>query len=190
MNSNNLMYITEETKDYILNFYKPARKTAKTLLRLANDEEIGHHFETFVEKNGTKVLESIDIINNTEVISRNPNPLSDGSFNDFIMPKSLFFEHYGEDQYNKLTTEFQPMSKIITANVIEITPELKNKLRDYVQDGFITFKAIFDLVMKVDIGDILVVNLDKNIFEYGIDRMQFDNTYEYLNVTNKKKMKM
>lgn len=177
----NLIALTPELISFVAQYQRPARKQTQALLRLPTVDEVGLTLNTWVEKNGEKVLETTATIGFWGVIAKNPQPLSDGSFNEFIFPKDIFMEHYGEEQYAKLTTEFQPMSKKISCVVVLITPVLKNMLKDFVtSDNKITFMATFNLEMKVDVGDYFVINSILNCMDYGIDGEQFNNTYQFL----------
>jgi hypothetical protein len=95
------------------------RKSAKTLLRLPENDEIGMPLITLVKNTfGEIQVESVGKIQEDSVIARNPEPIGDEIFNEWVIPTETVKKNYGDIQ---LTEEFQPFQKIATVRAIPLS---------------------------------------------------------------------
>lgn len=145
-------------------------KKAETLVRYPTEEEIGSVIDTFVEKDGIIKKESNSYVEDTSVIARNPEALSNGEFNEWAMPLETFEKNYGTIP----TTEFKAYKKIITNNVIVI---------DYKVLKILNSKDKKTAKLAVNWGNgFMLVQEGDFLFDtgYAVDKREFNNTYEII----------
>ena len=146
------------------------RKKGITLARLPTPDEIGANFDTFTEKDSVISKETGNVLKDDSVIGRNPTPLSDGSFNEWVIPKATFLTNYGK--LPESTQEYSPFVKIIGNRVIVIDEAVLNILKS--DDG----KSATLGISWDENG--MVVSLGDYLFDagYGVNKREYDNTYE------------
>ena len=144
------------------------RKDVATLARLPSEDEIGTEMETWVEKDGEIKLESTKVIGAGDVITRNPEPLSDGRYNEWPQGADTFSENYGTTP----DAEFKPYKKVVGNKVIVIDDDVLDILGRTEGNSAYLGVSWGDGKMVVSKGDFL---FDAG---YGVNEREFENTYE------------
>jgi hypothetical protein len=99
------------------------RKKDKTLLRLPSTQEVGTTLVTYVQGDEGVRFESETKIKSSDVIARNPDPLSNGAFNEWPIPYRTVIDTYG-DIFSELGFQFYPFQKQASISAIEMTEEM------------------------------------------------------------------
>ncbi len=155
--------------DLLENDFMEIRKKAITLGRLPKDEEIGKEFPTYVsDDNGGAKLETSNIVSDDVVIARNPNPICENTYNEWLVPKETWEKNYGVEA----TDKFKEYQKQGTIKAIPITSEVLKELGSI--DGVTAKIAVSwnDEGMDVYKGGVLT---DQG---YGIAPQELSDTYE------------
>lgn len=145
-------------------------KKAKTLGRLPTENEVGSDFPTYVaDGKGGYIVETRNLVTGDVVIASKEEPIVEGIFNQWLVPKTKWVETYGE---LPVSTDFESFKRIKTIKAIKIDEEMLKLMGS--EDGLTaTIKVGWsDDGMKV-YKDGYLAN-----YEYGIAPEEMKATYE------------
>ncbi len=104
------------------------RKKEQTLLRKPFFEEIKTTMITYVKSENGIRKESEAIINEDHVIARNNQPIAqiNGNYvyNEWPIHSSVVIKNYGQEVYEKLTSDFVPFHKKATVKAVLLTQDI------------------------------------------------------------------
>ncbi|MCL6270964.1 hypothetical protein M3P05_13620 [Sansalvadorimonas sp. 2012CJ34-2] len=98
------------------------RKSSPTLGRLPNASEIGQEFITWVsDGEGGVTKETTNTVTDSVVIARMPEPIAEGYYNEWLVPKVKWLKTY---ENKPLTNKFQSYKRTATFKAFLIDDEV------------------------------------------------------------------
>ncbi|WCE28322.1 hypothetical protein [Vibrio sp. SCSIO 43137] len=145
-------------------------KKARTLGRLAEANEIGKPFDTYVsDGKGGYTLETSNTMSDDVVVASMPEPIAGEVYNQWLVPKSKWVENYGKLPES---TKFESFRRVKTIKAIKIDDEML-KLLESTDGKTAIIKVSWDKNGMTVYKDGYLAN-----YEYGIAPEEMKANYE------------
>lgn len=155
------------------------KKVKKTYFRHPCADEIGGTLITYVKNpdgNGYRKEAEVKITND-RVIARNDylvDVAADGKgiYNDWTKPYDEVIKSYGQEAFDKITTEYQAFQQILPIRLVKLTPEVMDLMGLSGQESLEIKVSWSDVPMVALLGDYLTENC------YSISQIDVQLQYE------------
>ena len=145
------------------------QKKALTSGRLPTEDEVGQELITYVaDSEGNVKEETRNVITADVVIARNPTPVADGVYNEWLIDKETWLKNYGVEA----TTEMKEYQKLGTIQALPITEEVLKELGSIDGETAMIEVSWSDSGMEIYKGGMLC---DQG---YGLAPSEYKNTYQ------------